>query len=288
MTIIKSRPFEEGKPYYAIQNGKVVERCCSRSDQEMHDRMILPFDDPYFSTKEEAEEYLTQNKQQTMMQESIVNFWNGNHLFSEELTNLEDRFVPMSGSAATPHGEAIRAVSRLNYEYFNNGNCNAAEINKEICPSCDGSGFEDGEEEDEVNCHECDGERHIVDGMNIDSYFEEMLLHIEKYVPDSMHLVSDVQQLICDPYLNYNYEYDQAESDVYNALTAHVIMWVVNDCKDKFPYTEGVTYYTIEDGKIIESCWDDISEDEYDPHRLMFASEFSAKQFLIKNQSNHE
>lgn len=223
-----------------------------------------------------------------MMEDRVINFWNGNHPLSEALTNLEDRFIPPMGRASTPHGEAIRAVSRLNYEYFNNGNCNAAEMDKEICPRCDGSGFEDGEEEDEVWCYECDGDCHIDDGMTIDPYYDDLLSHITAYVPKSMHLVSDVQQLICDPRLNYNYEYDQDESDVYNALTAHVIMWVVNDCKDAFPYAEGDTYYTIEDGKVVESCWDDISEQEYDPHTPMFASEYSAEKFLIKNQSTHE
>ena len=84
------------------------------------------------------------------MEDRVINFWNGNHPLSEALTNLEDRFIPPMGRASTPHGEAIRAVSRLNYEYFNNGNCNAAEMDKEICPRCDGSGFEDGGEEDEV------------------------------------------------------------------------------------------------------------------------------------------
>jgi hypothetical protein len=223
-----------------------------------------------------------------MMEDSVINFWNGNHPLSEALTNLEDRFIPPKGRASTPHGEAIRAISRLNYEYFNNGNCNAAEINKETCPTCDGDGYEvidwEAEEEETRDCSVCDGDCYIVDGMDIDPFYEDLLSHITAYVPKSMRLVSDVQKLICDPRLNYNYEYDQAESDVYNALTAHVIMWVVNDCKDAFPYAEGDTYYTIEDGEVVESCWDDISEQDYDPHQPMFASEYSAHKFV--NRAN--
>lgn len=32
----------------------------------------------------------------------------------------------------------------------------------------------------------------------------------------------------------------------------------------KYPFNEGDTYYTLEDGEWIESCWDDISEEMHD------------------------
>lgn len=31
-----------------------------------------------------------------------------------------------------------------------------------------------------------------------------------------------------------------------------------------YPFKEGDTYYTIEDGEVVESCWDFVSEDIYD------------------------
>jgi len=31
-----------------------------------------------------------------------------------------------------------------------------------------------------------------------------------------------------------------------------------------YPFQEGDTYYTIEDGEVVESCWDFVSEDIYD------------------------
>ena len=60
-SMIKWPQFEEGKPYYVIENGKVVERCCSLSDDLMGFMMLLPFSELCFASKKEAEEYLRIN-----------------------------------------------------------------------------------------------------------------------------------------------------------------------------------------------------------------------------------
>ncbi len=33
---------------------------------------------------------------------------------------------------------------------------------------------------------------------------------------------------------------------------------------NNYPYKEGDTYYTIEDNRVVRSCWDDMSEEMYD------------------------
>ena len=53
--------------------------------------------------------------------------WGGNHPRQDEWEALWDKHVPESGEAATPYGEAIRALGRLQYDYYNNGFCNALE-----------------------------------------------------------------------------------------------------------------------------------------------------------------
>jgi len=53
--------------------------------------------------------------------------WDGNHPRQAEWDALWDKHVPASGEADTPYGEAIRALGRLQYEYYNNGFCNALE-----------------------------------------------------------------------------------------------------------------------------------------------------------------
>jgi hypothetical protein len=44
----------------------------------------------------------------------------------------------------------------------------------------------------------------------------------------------------------------------------------------KYPFSEGDDYYTIEDGEVISSCWDDISEQWHTSDRKYFATEQEA------------
>lgn len=49
-----------------------------------------------------------------------------NKNYDEKLFNeMWDRLVPVSGEAETVRGEVLRCAARLEYESFNNGNCNA-------------------------------------------------------------------------------------------------------------------------------------------------------------------
>lgn len=42
----------------------------------------------------------------------------------------------------------------------------------------------------------------------------------------------------------------------------------------KYPFNEGDDYYTIEDGQVVWSCWDDISEELFDenPNKKYYKS----------------
>jgi len=51
----------------------------------------------------------------------------------------------------------------------------------------------------------------------------------------------------------------------------------------KYPFSEGDDYYTIEDGDIVHSCWDDISEELYTPDRKYFATKEEAQNFKLIN-----
>lgn len=164
-----------------------------------------------------------------MSDKKIISLWHGNHPLQKEFDRMWDEYVPAMGDADTGHGEAIRCVGRLNYEYFNNGNCNAAERNRaDVCPTCDGDGYEDGE-----TCTECDGERYIQDeGLYMEPYYAKMLSHLQGYVKHTGKVVDDplykLKNLITDDELNYNYKYTQEEVNVYNEVATQVIKWVLN------------------------------------------------------------
>lgn len=55
----------------------------------------------------------------------MEHYWDGNHSRQQEYQDLYDKHVPMEGKCKTVHGELIRSISRLYYDYCNNGNCNA-------------------------------------------------------------------------------------------------------------------------------------------------------------------
>jgi hypothetical protein len=50
----------------------------------------------------------------------------------------------------------------------------------------------------------------------------------------------------------------------------------------KYPFKEGNDYWTIEEGKVTWSCWDDVSEDWHDlnPHKKYFTTEQEAQDYL--------
>ena len=55
------------------------------------------------------------------------------------------------------------------------------------------------------------------------------------------------------------------------------------ESKYYYPFDEGDTYYTIEDGEIVESTWDFVSEEMYEenPKDFYFHTRRSAEWFLL-------
>ena len=104
------------------------------------------------------EKMTTIEKKETPIGQS---YWYANGIYQEEYNYFHTNLVPASGYAPTIHGEMIRCVSRLYYDFCNNGNCNAIDTKKEECHQCGGCGYEevynDDDEEQTEDCHWCDG-----------------------------------------------------------------------------------------------------------------------------------
>ena len=49
--------------------------------------------------------------------------------------------------------------------------------------------------------------------------------------------------------------------------------------KKKYPFNEGDDYYTIEDGQVVWSCWDQISEELFDenPNQKYYSTKSEAQ-----------
>ena len=96
-------------------------------------------------------------------------YWNNNGAYSKELYELYNKLVPDTGNAQTVHGELVRAVCRLGYEYYN-GNRNACDPYY-ADPEYD---VDDNGEEYCIN----DGE---IEHIDIDKYYDNMLNFIYTY-----------------------------------------------------------------------------------------------------------
>jgi len=163
-------------------------------------------------------------------------YWDDNGAYQKELDVLYNKLVPMSGDAETVHGELVRVVNRLYYEYCNNGNCNAVERDWEEeeydCYNCNGTGEVDYGEEDLEDCNDCGGtgyEWEEVEGDTyLDSWYESMLEFIVEHVPASNTVVQKLETFMLHGPGYSNYQFNDAEYEYYNDVVDTVMHYVLN------------------------------------------------------------
>lgn len=195
--------------------------------------------------------------------ESGKSYWNNNGVYQEQYDKLYESLVPSSGESDTVHGEMLRAVSRLFYDYCNNGNCNIRDVQQDCCPDCGGSGFEepddcyhcegsgeiyeDDDEEELVTCDSCDGsgeeeprdcsycggDCYVDSEVKIDSYYESMLTVLHNSMIEH-RLVDEVEDFITREDLGYgDYTFDDSEMKVYNNLVDAVMYQILTTKNEK-------------------------------------------------------
>lgn len=181
-------------------------------------------------------------------------YWDGNGVYQKEYDALYERLVPVQGEANSVHGEMIRSISRLFYDFCNNGNGNAIEVptSWEDCDRCDGTGYEkqecqfcegDGHEGDDMDeCSGCSGDGEVdqdcewcggecgedVSGdPEITPYYESMLDYLEEHMDDTSSL-EKLREFMLDPNNGYNsYTYNDKEMKVYNDVCDAVVYQIL-------------------------------------------------------------
>ena len=181
-------------------------------------------------------------------------YWNNNGAYQEEYDALYEKLVPAQGEANSVHGEMIRSISRLFYDFCNNGNGNAIEVptSWQDCEYCDGSGYEEAEE-----CYDCDGNGYDDEGDDCDycedgelepedchycggacgedwsedpvitPYYESMLYYLERHMDDTSSL-DTLREFMLDPSKGYNnYTFNHDEMKVYNDVCDEVIYQIL-------------------------------------------------------------
>lgn len=158
-------------------------------------------------------------------------YWDDNGYYQSVYDRLESNLVPAQGEAETLHGELIRCIGRLYYDYCNNGNINAMEVEYETeeypCYDCDGDGEqevydEDGEIETET-CGECGGsgelEEEVEGEARITEYYHSMIELLYKNLEQNK-VVANLETYLLNNYDHY--KYDDKSMNVYDRVVDEV------------------------------------------------------------------
>ena len=90
-------------------------------------------------------------------------YWDQNGKYQEQYSKAWEKLIPLHGEAEDGWPEALRSISRIGYDYYNNGFCNLWRQWEEY--DCDGS-YSDYE---------------------MDSYYESMVEYLHGHLPSDMY-----------------------------------------------------------------------------------------------------
>ena len=172
------------------------------------------------------------------LNESDAPYWDSDTgKYAKEYSKLYDEFVPDSGCSKYVIGEFIRIVSRILYEYYNNGNINARDIQyEEECYDTEVWDDESQEYYTEEECEEVEGD------CNISGYYESMLEFVEKHGPVGIKdIVNNVRDVICK--YDNNYDFNESDNKPYTLLADTLIKHVIDNYNDKTEISKIDPYY---------------------------------------------
>jgi len=173
------------------------------------------------------------------------NYWGETGIYWNEYSKLWDELVPQSGQAETIVGEMIRCISRLQYDYYNNGNCNVQEVNSyyeyETCSTCDGDGEVEDDWDEDGNpiaemCGECCGSGEIQEEYDgnptINDYYQDMIDFLHEHTEDKSK-IDNLVEFLTDGSNSYsNYSFTDNEESVYVELMDEVMYSVLKRIED--------------------------------------------------------
>ena len=128
-------------------------------------------------------------------------YWDNKGKYQHEYDAAWKALIPASGEAKDGLPEALRAISRIGYDYYNNGFCNLWQ------------GWEDideyGEEYKEYK---------------MDSYYEDMVDYLRYQIPLPMHKELEAFLLDAQGYGNWS-----DEADIIDRIIDHIMEGIIKD-----------------------------------------------------------
>lgn len=128
-------------------------------------------------------------------------YWDKKGKYQEQYDAAWEQLIPFQGEAEYGLPEALRAISRIGYDYYNNGFCNL---------------WQSREEYDEDGCY--------YEEYEMDSYYEEFVDYLAYEVPRDLH--KQLKDFLRDArgYCNWS---DQA--DVIDRIIDHIMEGIIKE-----------------------------------------------------------
>lgn len=127
-------------------------------------------------------------------------YWAKTGKYQKEYEEMYDELVPNEGPAETVKGELIRAVSRLYYEEYNNGNTNARDYNYDHRYDEDDDEYEEPE-------------------IMLNEFYASFIGLIRQYVPNAHKELDEIKNYI----LSGEDSFDMSMESVYDSLVDKVV-----------------------------------------------------------------
>ena len=144
-------------------------------------------------------------KQKTMSKtDTTQSYWDQNGKYQEQYDKAWRQLIPAQGEAEDGWPEALRAISRIGYDYYNNGFCNLWREYEDY----------DYRWEEEVVVRE------------MDSYYEGLVDYLRDHVPSDMY--SELTDWL--PTINYgSISWGANGDDVIDRIINHIMEGIIKE-----------------------------------------------------------
>ena len=131
----------------------------------------------------------------------VGTYWDREGKYQEQYDAAWKQLIPFEGEADNGWPEALRAISRIGYDYFNNGFCNL---------------WRSSEAYDEDGCY--------YDEYEMDSYYGDMVAYLRYEIPRDLHKQLKEFLLDAQGYCNWS---DNA--DIIDRIIDHIMEGIIKD-----------------------------------------------------------
>ena len=128
-------------------------------------------------------------------------YWDREGKYQEQYDAAWKQLIPFEGEADDGLPEALRAISRIGYDYYNNGFCNLWESSEEY--DSDGSYY---------------------DVYRMDSYYRDMVEYLAYEIPRDLH--KELQEFLLDAQGYGNWS---EQASVLDRIIDHIMERIIED-----------------------------------------------------------